>query len=130
MTLKKDISGLKTQHQEYTQRMHEKDRQIEQLKNMLLSRTSSRETRSRHGGSRHGGSRHGERGWQSGSELVPTTIGVLTPSTQTSVLRRQKSAGSVGFQKYVRKKEKGEIDQERNLMSLARRKNPMVHSSR
>jgi hypothetical protein len=129
MALKKDIGGLKTQQQETTLRMHEKDRQIEQLKNML-SRTSSRETRSRHGESRHGGSRHGERERQSGSELVPTTIGVPTPSTETSVLGRQKSAGSVGFQKYVRKKEKGEIDQERNLMSLARRKNPMVHSSR
>jgi hypothetical protein len=118
MALKKDISGLKAQHEEYIQRMHEKDRQIQQLKNML-TRTST--------GTK---SRYGEREWQSGSGIVPTTIGVPTPSTQPSVLRHQKSAGSAGFQNYVRKKEKGEIAQERNLMSLARRKNPMVHSSR
>lgn len=122
VALKEDITGLKRQHEEDTERMRhkdrqlaEKDRQIHQLK-AVLARNTSNDTG------------QGTRGWEPppSSRSHPLSVGIPkpTPSSQHSTggERRQTMAG---FENYVRKKEARELEQERDLMNLTRKTNPM-----
>lgn len=111
MALKNDIIGLKRQHEDDVERVREKDRQIQQLKSMLVRNA-------------HNNTPHGERDWPSGSRLIPASIGIpKVPASNSIGVGYSKSAG---FQNYVRKKEKGEMAQERDLMNLTRKKNPIA----
>ena len=107
--LRKDVDGLKRQHEEDVERIREKDRQIQQLKSMLNSKTP-----------RHGVKRRG-----SESRPVPSMVGV--PNTSTPVSTMCFNQKKDGFQNYVRKKENGELIQEQNLMNPALKRKAILH---
>ena len=107
--LKKDILGLRGRNNQITQLVHEKDYQIQQLKK-ILSRSTEKKFRS------------GVRERQPVSEFAPTLLGIPQSQAPASGERHQESAA---FHNYVRKKEKGEMAQERDLIVLTRKKIPI-----
>ena len=122
MVFKEDVIGLKRRHEEDTERMRqkdrqlaEKDRQIQQLKNMLARTTNGNNTE------------NGGMGWPSGSRSVPASIGVPGSSSSSPSSAAGLHRSRSGFQNYVRKKEERELAQEQDLMNLTRKNNPIMY---
>lgn len=112
VTCKRDIIEFQRRHEENTERLRqkdrqlvEKDRQIQQLKSILAhNSTNTIENRGR----------------STGSGSVSFGAPGSSSSASSSAIYQSHHRG---FQTYVRKKEERELAQERDLMNLSRKKN-------